>query len=225
MRVPSSVFATAVGLNPYCSARSLWQYHTGRVDNSEPHDGGAATQGPVQWAGNEHTKRGAARESAALAAYTRLTGNTDVTPCGLFLHRQHSWLAASPDGLLGDDGVLELKCPARAPHAACPPLYMPQVQGQLELCDREYAHFFSVCERDGGGECVAATLFRVRRSAAYWEWLLPRLRAFYAAVQADLDPGDELRLAPGEAPPHVETACLGRWTGAQLRAAMQDAAA
>ena len=203
-RLTASLFATAAGLSSYATARSLWQHRTGRVD------------GGARWEGNEHTARGTAMEPVALEQYSRLTGNA-VAPCGLFLHPTHSWLAASPDGLIRDDGLLEIKCPAREPHATIPQLYMPQVQGQLFVSGRQWAHFFSFCappagEAGAGAEGTpVAALYEVRRSDAYWEWLLPRLRKFWACEQADVDPGDELALAPGERPPHVEVKCIRRW--------------
>ena len=53
---------------------------------------------------------------------------------------------------------------------------------------------------------------QVSRDDAYWVWLLPRLRTFYTAVQAEMEPAiGELQLRPGEAPPHVAVTCLGRW--------------
>ncbi len=185
------------------SARSLWAYQTGRVGGGE------------RWEGNEHTARGTAGEDGARQQYTRLTGNA-VAPCGLFVHRQHAWLAASPDGLLADDGLLEIKCPVRL-HDTCPPLYMAQVQGQLHIANRAWAHFFSFVagsEDDGGGaggQHTVAALYRVARSEAYWAWLLPRLQTFFACVQADVEPGDELTVTPATAPPHVQVECLGRW--------------
>ena len=195
-------------MNPDCTARSLWQYLTGQVNGGE------------RWEGNADTARGTAGEPLALAEYTRLTGNA-VQPCGLFLHRQHSWLAASPDGLLGDTGLLENKCPRRL-HDTLPPLYMAQVQGQLHIAERQYAHFFSFVaepvssDRSSGNAAAAAAgpvaaLYEVRRSDAYWGWLLPRLKTFYTAVQAGMEPGDELRVTPATQPPHVEVVCLGRW--------------
>lgn len=213
-RLTASLFATAAGLSSYATARNLWQYRTGRVD------------GGARWEGNEHTARGTLQEPVALERYTRLTNNA-VQPCGLFLHPTHSWLAASPDGLIGDDGVLEIKCPHRL-HTTLPELYMPQVQGQLFISGRQWAHFFSFCAPPSApddaqpgshapadpppqGQPVAA-LYEVRRSEAYWAWLLPRLQKFHVCVQADIDPLDELRLGPGdERPPPVEVTCLGRW--------------
>ena len=200
-RLTASVFATAAGLSSYASARHLWQFRTGRVGDGE------------RWEGNEHTARGTALEPVACQQYTRLTGNA-VQPCGLFLHPTHSWLAASPDGLIGGDGLLEIKCPAHRPHDTLPPLYMPQVQGQLFIAGRQWAHFFSFCTGAPGalGELQpVAALYEVRRSEAYWAWLLQRLQKFYACEQANIDPGDELCLRPGEGPPHVEVICVGRW--------------
>lgn len=40
----------------------------------------------------------------------------DVQPCGLCLHPEVLGIAASPDGLIGTDGVLEIKCPFTAKH-------------------------------------------------------------------------------------------------------------
>ncbi|KAB0805697.1 hypothetical protein PPYR_02667 [Photinus pyralis] len=38
----------------------------------------------------------------------------DVQTCGLFLHKDYPYLTASPDGLVADNGLLEVKCPASA---------------------------------------------------------------------------------------------------------------
>ena len=37
--------------------------------------------------------------------------NQVVTECRLFIHPESNFLAASPDGLIGDNTVLEIKCP------------------------------------------------------------------------------------------------------------------
>ncbi|KAG8227302.1 hypothetical protein J437_LFUL004851 [Ladona fulva] len=34
-----------------------------------------------------------------------------VTPAGLFIDEDKPYLAATPDGLIGEDGVVEIKCP------------------------------------------------------------------------------------------------------------------
>lgn len=195
-RLTASNFATAAGLSPYCTANSFWALKTGRVAGE-------------LWSGNEHTERGTALEPVALEAYTRLTG-TAVTRCGLYVHPRHSWLAASPDGLLGDDGLLEIKCPARQLHDTCPPAYLAQVQGQLAVTGRAYAHFFSYMSATPNSPPRAA-LFRVERSDEYWAWLLARLGAFWAAVQLDEPPGAELAPPLQGCVPAVVVTCLRTW--------------
>jgi hypothetical protein len=37
-----------------------------------------------------------------------------VEECGMFIHPQHKFLAASPDGLIDQDAILEIKCPYAA---------------------------------------------------------------------------------------------------------------
>ena len=55
----------------------------------------------------------------------------------------------SPDGLVGDDGLVEVKCPAPetliAYHASgeMPVAYRPQVQGLLLITGREWCDFFA----------------------------------------------------------------------------------
>jgi hypothetical protein len=41
--------------------------------------------------------------------------NSDqIKDCGLFISEQHPFLAASPDGMIGDFGLIEIKCPYTA---------------------------------------------------------------------------------------------------------------
>ncbi|CAG9766125.1 unnamed protein product [Ceutorhynchus assimilis] len=48
-----------------------------------------------------------------------------IKKCGLFISEKHSFLGASPDGLIGDNGLVAIKCPW-------------SVQGQLAVTDRAY---------------------------------------------------------------------------------------
>jgi putative phage-type endonuclease len=55
----------------------------------------------------------------------------------------------SPDGFVGDDGVIEIKCPAQKTHAKylyenrVPPKYYAQVQGALYVTGRKWVDFVS----------------------------------------------------------------------------------
>ena len=65
-------------------------------------------------------KYGRDLEDSARQRYSEITTN-QVHPCGLIIHQQHCFLAASPDGIsVSSDGtlrVLEIKCPYRNSNA------------------------------------------------------------------------------------------------------------
>ena len=63
------------------------------------------TNAAMQW--------GTDQEPFARAAYENATGVL-VEECGLVLHPEISDSGASPDGLVGDDGLIEIKCPSTA---------------------------------------------------------------------------------------------------------------
>lgn len=74
-------------------------------------------------------------EEEARRFYTHDTGNA-VTNGG-FITTDEGDLGASPDGMVGEDGMLELKCPDAGTHVewllegGLPDEYKPQVHGQL----------------------------------------------------------------------------------------------
>ena len=58
---------------------------------------------------------GVEKEDEARIAYSFMTGN-EVTEVGLYKHPTIIGSHASPDGLVGDDGCLEIKCPNSSTH-------------------------------------------------------------------------------------------------------------
>jgi putative phage-type endonuclease len=164
-RLTASHFAEALGISPWSTPQTLYRYYT------EP-------SLRESWTGNAATEHGCQSESLALRAYERLTGHA-VEQTGFHVHPDHSWLGASPDGLVGDDGLIEIKCPVRQLPDSIPVHYMSQVQGQLEITGRGWCDFF--CMR--GDEAV---LWRVVRSPSYWSWAWPGLSQFWAVTSAEL---------------------------------------
>nr|XP_042913257.1 uncharacterized protein LOC122273253 [Parasteatoda tepidariorum] len=59
----------------------------------------------------EAMRYGKRHEVDAINALQNL--NHNVSPCGLFIDKDLPFLAASPDGLVGNDGIIEVKCPAK----------------------------------------------------------------------------------------------------------------
>lgn len=126
---------------------------------------------------------GVVNESAAIDCYKTITGN-DVSSLGFALHSEERlyWIGASPDGVLGhfpNGGILEVKCPFNKgkpelglPWSTMPFYYMPQVQGQMEIMDREWVDLY--CWTPNG-----STLFRVYRDRSYWDLIHGVLREFW----------------------------------------------
>lgn len=97
---------------------------------------------------NEAMEHGTLCEPLAKAAYETHTGDL-IAECSLFIHGAYPFVGASPDGLIGADRLVEIKCPKSTTHVeylkerTLPPKYKPQVQGQLWVTGRQYAHFVS----------------------------------------------------------------------------------
>jgi len=66
--------------------------------------------------------------------------------------KYHDWVGISPDGLLPDNGVIEIKCPLMRTHFEyieankLPSEYRYQVQGQLFVTGLDYCDFMSYVE-------------------------------------------------------------------------------
>lgn len=103
---------------------------------------------PVESFTNADMQRGTELEPLARAAYETQTRQM-VDSVGLVLHSRNERWAASPDGIVGDDGLLELKCPKTHTHIAYllagkpPAEYLPQMAWQAACCGRRWVDFAS----------------------------------------------------------------------------------
>lgn len=81
-------------------------------------------------------------EPIAKKFFTKLKSQ-EVTDIGLVIHKNIPWLGASPDGLLPDGKLLEIKCPfhRNIVSGRIPYYYWIQVQVQLEVCDLSSCYF------------------------------------------------------------------------------------
>jgi putative phage-type endonuclease len=72
-----------------------------------------------------------------------------VRPAGFLDHPTLAMSGASPDGLVGEDGLVEVKCPLTATHLdtvlgrAIPGKYLTQTQWQLAVSGRRWCDFVS----------------------------------------------------------------------------------
>jgi putative phage-type endonuclease len=91
---------------------------------------------------------GSAMEPEARTAYEFLH-NSAVTLIGFVEHPTLAFAGASPDGLVGDDGLVEIKCPNTATHIdtliakTVPNKYVPQMQWQMACTGRAWCDFVS----------------------------------------------------------------------------------
>ena len=99
--------------------------------------------------GNQWTERGHLLEPEARNWYEFETGNT-VTETGIIL-RDDGSAGVSPDGLIGTDGLLEIKCPKPSTHVywflagELPDKHRPQCHAALLLAERDWLDFVSYC--------------------------------------------------------------------------------
>lgn len=102
------------------------------------------------WEGNSYTERGKLLEEEARFAYAFIS---EVEPEKVgFVTDDGMQYGCSPDSLIGDDGMLEIKCLKAENHIKaimyyrknkkCPPDYIQQTQGQLLVCGRKWNDLF-----------------------------------------------------------------------------------
>lgn len=97
---------------------------------------------------NEAMRWGTEQEPFARAAYETRAGVL-VDQVGLIIHPSIERGAASPDGLVDPDGMVEIKCPNTATHldyliaGEVPPKYQPQMLWQMACAGRDWCDFVS----------------------------------------------------------------------------------
>ena len=92
--------------------------------------------------------RGIEMEAEARKLYEIISGET-VTETGFWLTEGKAIYGASPDGVVGEDGILEIKCPLVSTQVSyllkggLPSDYFQQTQGQLLVTGRKWVDFMS----------------------------------------------------------------------------------
>jgi predicted phage-related endonuclease len=99
-----------------------------------------------KWNGNQHTQRGHELEPIAIENY-ELSTFTKVHKVGLVV--MNDWTCCSPDGLIGNNGLIQVKCPIFSTQLdyiesqKVPTDYYKQMQFELMVTEREYNIFYS----------------------------------------------------------------------------------
>lgn len=142
---------------------------------------------PVDTYHNGHMERGQEQETWARMAYQARTGL--LVEESEFIPHPKLQTGCSPDGLIGEDGGLELKSVIPTVHVetmlrgAYPPKHRAQIMGNLWLADRQWWDFCSYCP--DMPPHLQVYIFRVERDAKYIETLTAEVVRF-------LEEADEL---------------------------------
>jgi putative phage-type endonuclease len=103
---------------------------------------------PAERFSNAAMAWGTEKEPEARSTYEFYRG-VAVKQVGFVVHPSIDQSGASPDGLVGDDGLVEIKCPNTSTHLdtllgqMVPSKYVNQIQWQLACTGRQYCDFVS----------------------------------------------------------------------------------
>lgn len=128
---------------------------------------------------------GVEREPIAKNLYSFAKGE-EVAEVGFCMHDTMD-CGVSPDGLVGTDGLIEIKCPSKRVHyeyllrSTEPPEYRAQIMGQMWVAERDWCDFvtFSPLFPDN----ARLGIKRIYRDEAYIKTLEAEMRRFLDEVQ------------------------------------------
>lgn len=139
------------------------------------------TNAAMQW--------GTDQEPEARSNYEFMT-DSEVVPIGFVVHPSIAMAGASPDGLVGDMGLVEFKCPNTATHLdtllgdSMDGKYIKQVQWQMACTGRQWCDFVSYDPRLPAS--MRLFIQRVPRDNAMIATLEKDVREFLAELDAKL---------------------------------------
>lgn len=129
-------------------------------------------------------------EPQARAVYQCETLET-VDEVGFVIHPEIADAGASPDGLVGRSGLIEIKCPNTATHIETlksekiADKYIKQMQWQMACTDRDYCDFMSFDPRLP--DELQVWIKRVDRDDEMIAEIESAVREFLAELQGDID--------------------------------------
>lgn len=128
-----------------------------------------------------------------------------VDECGLFIHKEKTWIAASPDGIVTEAGtgkrlgLLEVKCPYkhrnRTVREACKDRdFCLELNGDSYALKRDHGYFTQVqCQLAATGLQHADFVVHTKKETAvapvefdaeFWGKTVPKLEKFYTEAVA-----------------------------------------
>ncbi len=168
-KITASIAAACLGMSPHTSRQNALRVILGTEPESV----------------NDYMRWGVEHEADARDAYEVETGRL-VTPTGFWVHPTLPWLGASPDGLVDDDGLVEIKCPSEQVEQVGLP-HRVQMLVTMAVTQRVWCDYFSWTP--------TSIFLRTVEPVPYLDVLLVRLKDFYEQhVLTGIEPP---RKAPG----------------------------
>ena len=173
-RVTGSNVGAILGLSPLMKREDVMRNMVRQYHNA-----------PSEFTGNVATNYGTYNEPNALADY-ELKFDKKVELTGF--HTFEDWLGASPDGLIGNDGLIEIKCPYGLRDKSPPEFksidyqthYWLQIQIQLLVTGCQWCHFY---QWSAHGYMLETVQFNQLAIEEY----LPKLKDFYNEYLVELE--------------------------------------
>lgn len=185
-RITGSAIGAILGLSPFATPADVMRRMVRDYHGEES-----------EFKGNIATEHGTKNEPNALADFAMQHGDYDE--CGFFVHPDFEWLGASPDGLVGDDGMVEIKCPYGLRHATAEGEFKPiskqmhyyaQMQYQMFCTGRKWCKFYQWSPYADKCELV-------NFDPSFIEDTLPQLKAFYDEYIENVKPENAWRYIDG----------------------------
>lgn len=184
--ITGSAVGAILGCSPFVTPDDVMRRMVREYHGAEP-----------EFVGNVATEYGTFHESGAIFEFTMETGLT-VEPCGFFVHPDHDWLGASPDGLLPGGGLIEVKCPygkAKKQQPVFKPLdeqehYKLQIIVQMACAGVDWAYFYQWAP---GGTAPIETVYFADYKEQFDNLIVPALHGFYERYLTEREvPGEHL---------------------------------
>jgi len=133
---------------------------------------------------------GTQTEPQARVAY-EVTTNNFVDQVAFIDHPSIAWFGCSPDGLVSDRGLVEIKCPNSATHWEYfkfnrpPQKYVIQMQAQMACTGRDWCDFISFDPRMPDRSQLL--IVRVDRDEAFIEEMEAEVKKFLSEVEVEVN--------------------------------------
>jgi putative phage-type endonuclease len=168
-----------------CAKKKNGEYYSSRADLLTEKLIERLTGQAAQHFVSDAMQWGTMYEGEARAVYETQKG-TLVTECAYFPHPSIAHSGASPDGLIGEDGVIEIKCPTTKTHldiilsGAIPEMHTYQMAWEAECSQRKWVDFVSYDPRLPGN--LSFFCARYTPEPAFLETLRDEVKKFLAEL-------------------------------------------